>query len=220
MDIDKYIAQLPMRAVKPRADGSFTVMPLMSQGRISTEHFVAVSDAVREYGLSIRVTAGQKIVIDGVSEEHLKDVVERISPVGDVHKYRVAACLGNTGCKFGQQDSMAMAVKLESFLDGYQLPTKLKSSVSGCSMCCAESMIRDIGLIGRNSGWTVSFGGNGGRRVRQADVLAQDISDAEAFELIGKVLDFYSKNAKGKERTARFVERVGIDAIKDAVSCE
>ncbi|WP_239057884.1 nitrite reductase [Pseudodesulfovibrio sp. JC047] len=214
----EYIEKLPMRAVKPRGDGSFTVVPRMSQGQISAQQLADIQNVVEEYGLSgIRVTAGQRIMIDGISASILQDVVEKVGPVGDVFPYKVHSCLGTTGCKLAMQDSMGLAERLEEFLKNYSLPTKLKSSVSGCSMCCAESMIRDIGLIGRKSGWIVSFGGNGGKRVRQGDVLAKDIPEAEAFEIIGKALDFYAKNAKPKERTARFVERVGVDAIKRAV---
>ena len=107
--------------------------------------------------------------------------------------------------------------KLEKFLNGFDLPTKLKAGVAGCSMCCSESLVRDVGLIGKKHGWTVAFGGNAGKRVREADILAENVSEETAFDIIHKALDFYSKNAKVKERTARFVRRVGIDAVKEAV---
>ena len=119
---------------------------------------------VEEYGLAgIRLSTGQRVLIDGVPADVLSEVIEKIGPVGDVHKHNVQACLGTTGCRLGQQDSMALAAELETFLNDFRFPTKLKSSVSGCSMCCAESMIRDVGLLGKKNGWTVSFGGNGGR---------------------------------------------------------
>lgn len=218
MELKEYIEQLPMGAVRPRSDGSFSVSPRMSQGQLPAEQLVAISAVVEEYGLAgVRLTAGQKLMIDGVPADILQDVIAKIGPVGKLHKYGVQACLGNTGCKLGQQDSMGVAAELEQYLDQFDLPTKLKSSVSGCPMCCAESMIRDVGLIAQKSGWTVSFGGNGGKRSRQGDVLAKRISKEEAFDVIGKTLAFYAENAKGKERTARFVERVGIEAVKETV---
>ncbi len=84
-------------------------------------------------------------------------------------------------------------------------------------MCCSESLVRDVGLIGKKKGWTVFFGGNAGKRVREADILAEDVSGEKALEILGRALEFYSENAKAKERTARFVERVGIDVVKEAV---
>ena len=173
---------------------------------------------MQEHGLAgVRLTAGQRLMIDGVPEEALKAVVATVGLVGDINKYKAQACLGVVGCKLGQQDSMATADRLEEFLKGFTLPAKLKASVSGCSMCCAESMIRDVGLFGKKHGWTVSFGGNGGKRVRQGDILAENVSEQEAFGIIGKALAFYGEHGKVKERTARFVERVGIDAVRQAV---
>lgn len=218
MELEEYIKQLPKRAVRPRPDGSFTVVPSTPLGKISAEQLNAINEAVRKYDLpGIRITAAQQVMIDAVSGDNVRDVVEMVGEVGNKYRYRVQGCIGNTGCKFGQQDSLTVAEELQDFLNDFKLPTKLKSSVSGCSMCCAESMIRDVGLTGRKAGWTVSFGGNGGKRSRQADVLARDVSKDEAFEIIRKALDFYSENAKVKERTARFVERVGMDAVRAAV---
>jgi len=207
-----------MRAVKPRQDGTFTVVPRMSQGKLAADQLIAIAKTVEEYGLAgIRLSTGQRVLIDGVPADILPAVIEKVGPVGDVYKHKVQACIGTVGCNLGQQDSMAVAAALEEFLKDYKLPTKLKSSASGCSMCCGESMIRDVGLVGKKHGWTVSFGGNGGKRARQADVLARDVSREKAFEIIGKALDFYAANAKVKERTARFVERVGIEAVKEAI---
>jgi NAD(P)H-nitrite reductase large subunit len=102
-------------------------------------------------------------------------------------------------------------------LADFSLPAKLKTGVSGCPMCCAESLVRDVGLFGRKHGWTVAFGGNGGKRVRQGDILAENVSEEEAFQIIRRALAFYAEHGKRKERTARFVERVGVEAVREAV---
>lgn len=218
MELKEYIKQLPMRAVRPRPDGSYTIVPRTTLGNISADRLAVINEVVRKYNLpGVRITAAQQVMIDGVSADDVRDVVEMLGEVGSKYKYRVQGCLGKPDCKFGQQDAMTMAEELMEFLNGFKLPFKLKSAVSGCSMCCAESMIRDVGMTGKKNGWTVSFGGNGGKRSRQADVLAEDVTKEQAFDIIRKALDFYSENAKVKERTARFVERVGIDAVKEAV---
>ncbi len=217
MELQEYIEQLPMKAVRARQDGTYTVSPRMRQGKVSADQLAAIAEVVSEYGLpGVRLSAGQRVLVDGVPGNVLREVVEKIGPVGDVYRSKVQACLGTGGCKLGQQDSMGAAAALEEFLKDRKFTIKLKSSASGCPMCCAESMIRDVGLIGRKKGWTVSFGGNGGRRARKGDILAVDVSREEAFAVIGRALDFYAENAKNKERTARFVERVGIDAVKKA----
>ena len=168
MELREFIEQLPKRAVVAKKDGTYTVVPRMSQGIVDAGHLAAIARVVEEYGLpGIRVSTGQRLLLDGVSGDILAEVVDRIGPVGDLLRNKVSACLGAPGCSLGQQDSMGAAAGLEEFLKDRTFTIKLKSSASGCPMCCAESMIRDVGLIGRKNGWTVSFGGNGGRRGAQ-----------------------------------------------------
>lgn len=218
MDIEEYIKTLPKGSVRPRRDGTYTVVPRMRLGQMDADLLHAVSRAVREHGLpGVRLAASQRMMIDNVPGEALKAVVEAVGLVGDCCAHKVQPCLGAAGCRLGQQDSMGAADRLERMLAGFTLPAKLKTGVSGCPMCCAESMARDVGLFGRKHGWTVAFGGNAGKRVRQADVLAVDVTEEEAFGIISRALAFYAGHGKVKERTARFVERVGIDAVKQAI---
>lgn len=218
MNMEEYIKTLPKGAVRPRKDGTYTVVPRMRLGQMDADLLQAVSRAVREHGLpGVRLAASQRMMIDNVPGEALRDVVEAVGLVGDCYAYKVQPCLGAAGCKLGQQDSIGAADRLERMLAGFTLPAKLKTGVSGCSMCCAESMARDVGLFGRKHGWTVSFGGNAGKRVRKADILAEDVTEAEAFVILSRALAFYAEHGKVKERTARFVERVGIDAVKQAI---
>ena len=86
--------------------------------------------------------------------------------------------------------------------------------MSGCQFCCAESFVRDIGLIGKKSGWTVTFGGNAGNRARVGDVIGTDLANTEAIELLKRCIDYYSANGKKKERASRFMQRVGVEEFK------
>ena len=129
----------------------------------------------------------------------------------------VQACPGTEVCKFGIRDSLGFGIKIEKILADQDQPAKLKIGVSGCQFCCAENYVRDIGLMGKKNGWTLSFGGHSGNKARVGDILAEDISDDEAVELIQKCLLFYNANAKKKERTSRFIERIGVDEFKKAV---
>jgi NAD(P)H-nitrite reductase large subunit len=218
MNMEEYIEGLPKGAVRPRKDGTYTVVPRMRLGRLDADLLDAVNRAVREYGLAgVRLAASQRLMIDNVPGAALKGVVEAVGLVGDCYTYKVQGCRGSAGCKLGQQDSLATADRLEKMLADFTLPAKLKSGVSGCPMCCAESLVRDVGLFGRKRGWTVTFGGNGGKRVRAGDVLAENVSEEEAFRVIRRALAFYARDGKVKERTARFVERVGLDAVKAAI---
>jgi NAD(P)H-nitrite reductase large subunit len=108
-------------------------------------------------------------------------------------------------------------MRLEERFRNRELPAKLKIGVSGCPFCCAESHLRDIGVFGKKNGWTFIVGGNAGGRPRVGDVLAQDVSADRVEDLCERFLNFYRKHSRKKERTARFVERVGVEAVRAAV---
>ncbi|MEF2232063.1 MAG: nitrite reductase [Pseudodesulfovibrio sp.] len=212
---------LPEVALPQAGKGLYSVTPRMPLGRITPDQLAIINSMVHDFRLpGVRVTAGQRLKIQGIPEDRVREVIARLGPVGEFCKYYVQACPGTTACRMGMRDSMTMGERLETFLNTVDLPCKLKCGVSGCSMCCTESFVRDVGLVGRKKGWTVLFGGNAGRRVRVADELARDIPDGEALAAIAKALDFYAREGKRNERTARFVERVGIEAVRAAVAGE
>lgn len=219
MEINEFVATLPKHAVAQKGKGMYSIMARTPMAEITPEQFNTINSVIQEFGLAgVRITGRQRLQLKGIPEDKVQAVVERLGGVGEVCKYIVQSCVGSTSCRFGMRDSIAMASKLEDFLNTLNLPAKLKSGVAGCSMSCAESYVRDVGLVGKKSGWTVLFGGNAGKGVRKGDVLAEGVSDDEALKVIGKALDFYTENAKKKERTARFVERVGVEAVIEAVS--
>jgi NAD(P)H-nitrite reductase large subunit len=219
MEIQEFIATLPNGACRPCGKGMYSLVARTTLGDVSAEQLNVINDVVQEFGLpGLRVTGRQQVQLLNIPQDKLKAVVERIGEVGTSSKYFVQACPGSKACRLGVQDSMAMGRKLEKLLNSYTLPSKLKSSVSGCSMSCAESYVRDVGLVGSAKGWTVLFGGNAGKGVRKGDVLATGVDGEEAFKIIGKALYFYAENTKKKERTARFVDRVGIEAVLEAVN--
>jgi len=108
-----------------------------------------------------------------------------------------------------------MGMEIEKLFENKDLPAKVKIGVSGCPFCCGESYVRDVGLIGKKKGWTVIFGGNSAGRPRIGDVLAENISKDEAIQMIKNCLQYYKDNAKKKERTARFITRVGIESLQE-----
>jgi nitrite reductase (NADH) large subunit len=131
----------------------------------------------------------------------------------------VKSCVGQTWCRYGVQDSVRMAIDLELRYRGLRSPHKLKSAVSGCQRECAEARGKDFGVIATANGWNLYVGGNGGATPRHADLLAQDLSDAELVRLIDRFLMFYIRTADRLERTSAWLERIegGLDHVRDVV---
>jgi len=117
-------------------------------------------------------------------------------------------------CKFANQDAIGMARAIDERFKDKTFPAKIKIGVSGCPRCCGESHTRDIGIMGTNKGWTILFGGNAGTRPRFADIIARNLSAADALDCAERLAEFYRTHAKSHERTARFMERVGMETIR------
>jgi NAD(P)H-nitrite reductase large subunit len=166
----------------------------------------------------VKLTSGQRFMLIGIPEKDLAAVYKDLGPLAEKEtapcvKY-VQTCLGTDVCTYGVQDSTALGLELEKKYHGITFPAKLKFGVSGCLRCCGESYVRDIGLVGTTNGWTVIFGGNSGRRPSIGTVVAEGLSRDDALDLVHRLLEYYQNNAEPKERTARFLERIGLERLK------
>ncbi|MGW8847003.1 nitrite reductase large subunit NirB [Streptomyces xiamenensis] len=207
-------------------NGSYSIVPRIPGGEITPERLIVIGEVARDFGLYTKITGGQRIDMFGARVDQLPAIWGRLVAAGfeSGHAYgkslrTVKSCVGSTWCRYGVQDSVRMAIDLELRYRGLRSPHKLKSAVSGCARECAEAMGKDFGVIATANGWNLYVGGNGGATPRHADLLAQDLSDAELVRLIDRFLMFYIRTADRLERTSVWLERIegGLDHVRDVV---
>jgi len=214
---------LPNGAILQRDKETYAIVPRIPVGLASAEVLRNIADVVDKYDIPIiKITSGHRLALVGMKGEDVdpiwQDLNMDVGRATELCLHYVQACPGNAVCKFGVQDSLGMGREIEEFFLGLHLPAKVKIGVSGCPFCCGESLVRDVGLFGKKKGWTVAFGGNSARRPRVADIMAEDLEKDEAILLVKKCLEYYAEKGKNKERTARFIERIGIDSFKEALA--
>lgn len=207
---------------QPRPEAIRPLVPRLPLGLVTPEQLEAFARAMRRYGIpQARLTSGQRLALPGVRPEDRAGLLAMLGLEEDGAAAHggglVQACPGAGGCKNGLQDTQSMALRLEALLSSLTLPAKVRAGISGCPRCCAESRVRDIGLAGGKSGWSVFFGGNAGARPRPGDELAAGLSDDAALELVERALAHYAALAGKNQRTARFVEAAGIEGIRKAL---
>ena len=203
-------------------DGTFSVIPRMWGGVTNAKELRAIADVVDKHAIpTVKLTGGQRIDMLGVRKENLPAVWRDLNEAGLVsgHAYgkalrTVKTCVGSEWCRFGTQDSTAMGIALEKMTWGSWHPHKVKLAVSGCPRNCAEATIKDFGVVAVENGWELHIGGNGGIKVRATDFLCKVATEAEVLEYCGAFLQLYREEARYLERTAPFVERVGLDYVK------
>jgi nitrite reductase (NADH) large subunit len=207
-------------------DGTYSVIPRMWGGTTSASELRAIADVVDKYSIpTVKVTGGQRIDLLGVRKEQLPDVWRDLNAAGMVsgHAYgkalrTVKTCVGSEWCRFGTQDSTAMGIDLEKMTWGSWTPHKTKMAVSGCPRNCAEASIKDFGVIATEQGWDLLVGGNGGITVRVTDLLAKVKTREEVLEYAAAFMQLYREEARYLERTAPWIERVGIEHVKTSLA--
>lgn len=206
-------------------DGTYSVVPRMFGGLCTADDLRTIADVSDKYQVpEMKVTGGQRIDLFGIKKEQLPAMWKDLSDAGFVsgHAYgkamrTVKTCAGKTWCRFGTQNSTGLGVQLEELTWGSWMPHKYKLAVSGCPRNCAEATIKDFGVVCVDSGYELHVGGNGGIKVRVTDLLCKVETEQEVLEYCGAFTQKYREDAHYLERTAPWVERVGLSVIKQAV---
>jgi nitrite reductase (NADH) large subunit len=203
-------------------DGTFSVVPRMWGGITNSAELRRIADVADKYKIPmVKVTGGQRIDLLGVKKEDLPAVWKELDmPSG--HAYgksirTVKTCVGSEFCRFGTQNSTQMGIDLEKMLFNMYSPHKVKLAVSGCPRNCAESGIKDVGVIGVDSGWEIYVGGNGGIKTEVAQFLCKVATHDEVMEYSGAFLQLYREEARYLDRTVHWIARVGMDYVKQQV---
>jgi nitrite reductase (NADH) large subunit len=203
-------------------DGTYSVIPRMWGGETTASELRRIADVVDKYRIpTVKVTGGQRIDLLGVKKEDLRNVWQDLGmPSG--HAYAkalrtVKTCVGSEWCRFGTQDSTQMGKDLERALWRMYAPHKVKLAVSGCPRNCAESGIKDVGVIGVDSGWEIYVGGNGGIKTEAGQFFCKVKTSEEVLEYSGAFLQLYREEGWYLERTVHYVHRVGLDYVKKKI---
>ncbi|MGI9033018.1 MAG: nitrite reductase large subunit NirB [Acidimicrobiales bacterium] len=207
-------------------DGTYSVVPRVPGGEITPDQLIAIGTIAKEFSLYTKITGGQRIDMFGARVDQLPHIWARLMAVGmeSGHAYgkalrTVKSCVGKTWCRFGVQDSTALAVELELRYRGLRAPHKVKAAVSGCTRECAEAQSKDFGVIATEKGWNVYVCGNGGMRPQHGVLLAADIDRETVIRYVDRFLMFYVRTADRLERTAVWFNRLegGIDYLRRVV---
>ncbi|MHA7986874.1 nitrite reductase large subunit NirB [Rathayibacter sp. CAU 1779] len=207
-------------------DGSYSVVPRIPGGEITPQKLAVIAAVAEEYGLYTKITGGQRIDLFGARLDQLPDIWRKLVDAGfeSGHAYgkalrNVKSCVGSTWCRFGVQDSVGMAIRLELRYRGLRAPHKLKIGVSGCARECAEARGKDVGVIATAEGWNLYVGGNGGLQPAHAQLLATDLDDETLIRYIDRYLVYYIRTADRLQRTARWIEDIdgGLEHVRGVV---
>jgi len=206
-------------------DATYSVIPRMWGGGTTPQELRAIADAAEKFGVqTVHVTGGQRIALYGLKKEELPEIWGDLNKAGLVsgHAYgkalrTVKTCVGKEWCRFGTQDSTQLGIDLEKMTWGSWTPHKFKMAASGCPRNCAEATIKDFGVVCVDSGYELHVGGNGGVKVRATDLLCHVETAEQVLEYCAAFMQLYREQAHYLERTAPWLERVGLTYVKEKI---
>jgi nitrite reductase (NADH) large subunit len=206
-------------------DGTYSVVPRIWGGVTTPQQLRAIADVAEKFKVpTVKITGGQRIDLLGIQKKDLPAVWKDLNSAGMVsgHAYgkalrTVKTCVGSEWCRFGVQDSTTLGIRMEEMTWGSWTPAKVKMAVSGCPRNCAESTIKDLGVIAVDSGWELHVGGNGGIKVRVSELLCKVATQEEVLEYCGAFMQLYRNQARYRERTAHWIERVGLAFVQEQI---
>lgn len=167
----------------------------------------------------IRFTPGNQLSLSGFDESRKKELIKKLAnfmrPMPTNGISSIHSCTECTTCDKTTSDTTQITAQLENLILPAPMPAKIKVAVAGCKRCCTMPLVRDIGLIPVGNKWRLFFGGNGGRNPRIADIIADNLHQSEAIDLIQKCLTVYQKLADQNMRTSTFIEQIGLNNFRD-----
>jgi nitrite reductase (NADH) large subunit len=203
-------------------DGTYSVIPRMYGGVTNPDQLRKIADVADKYKVPmVKLTGGQRIDLLGVKKEDLTNMWADLDmPSGYAYGKSirtVKTCVGSEFCRFGTQNSTQLGIDIEKAFDHMWAPHKVKFAVSACPRNCAESGIKDVGIIGVDSGWELYVGGNGGIKTEAGQFLCKVKTAEEVLEYSGAFIQIYREEARYLDRTVHWIERVGLEYVKQRV---
>jgi len=194
-------------------DGTYSVVPRVPGGEITADKLIILGQVAKEFNLYTKITGGQRVDLFGARLDQLPDIWTQLVDAGfeTGHAYgkslrTVKSCVGNNWCRYGVDDSVGLALRLEDRYKGVRSPHKIKMGVSGCTRECAEAQSKDFGIIATENGWNLFVCGNGGMTPRHGDLFATDLDTDTVVKYIDRIIMFYIKTADKLQRTSKWRE--------------
>jgi len=216
---DRYLANI-------QKGGTYSVVPRVPGGEITPEKLIVLGQVAKKFNLYCKITGGQRIDLFGARVDQLPDIWEDLIRAGfeSGHAYgkamrTVKSCIGTSWCRYGVQDSVKLAIRIENRYKGIRAPHKMKAAVSGCIRECAEAQNKDFGVIATEKGWNVYLCGNGGAKPQHAQLLAQDIDEETVIKYLDRFIMYYIRTADPLTRTAAWLNKLegGFEYLKEVI---
>jgi len=219
--------------VHAQKDGLYYVGLNVPVGRMSGEQFVEAGRLAEQYGSDVRLATDQNLVITGVAEDRIDDLLsepllERFSPKPGAFERGVVACTGSEFCRFGIVETKIRAVEWAREMDervGDVGQEAVRMHFSGCSASCAQPQIGDVGFRGETAktrtsiveGVDIGLGGSLGRDAAFIDWVEGAKPTDEVPDALVSVFERFKEEGREGERFHEWARRKKNKELREAL---
>ena len=215
-------------------DGKFNFGLYISAGRIKDvpgyRMKSAIQMAVARLKLQIQVTADQDLIFLNMSERERFEFIHIMKSFGintsrprPLYR-RALACPALPTCSLALTESERnfphLMRDLQRLLEKHELESRAPLlRMTGCPNGCARPYSAEIGIVGQqNGGKYALFLGGLSQGTRIGKIAAQKILLNELPIMLERLFIFWKHESVGDERLGDFVNRVGIDVVKQILA--
>lgn len=199
---------------------TYGITPHIPGGFITTDIMQKIVDVAKKYDGVLKLTSGQRILITNLKEENLPSIWDELGMEPAVKTQNsvknVEMCPAGY-CKRSKYNTIGTGMKLSRKYQWMEMPCRTKIGVAGCRNACGSVYSKDVGVIADKTGFLVTAGGSAGYNPRIADIIAQDITENEALNLVDNIFKYYQEAAEPGEKLGFFIDRVGITRFNEEV---
>lgn len=169
----------------------------------------------------IELTTFQQLIIQ-VPEDNLEQIRNELEIIG-LSCYSVGnyvKSLRTCGfCKGAEEEGMPVAIELNNRIAGKEVPFTLRPAYTGCPTACGEPLVNDIGVIKQRDAYDLYLGGKAnGLDAQTGQLFKNNLQPDELYKLVDQIIDVYAKNGKKREKFSKFLNRFGIDQLKQQLN--
>lgn len=198
----------------------FGITPHIPGGFITPENLEKIAIVAKRYNGVIKITSGQRILITNLEESDLPLIWEELGMMPAVKTQNsvknIEMCPAGF-CKRAKHNTIGIGMRLSKRYHWAEMPCRTKIGVAGCRNACGSVYSKDVGIIADKTGFMVTVGGSGGYNPRMSDIIAIDLTEKAAENLVDIIFEYYKENAEAGEKLGFFIDRIGIEKFKSDV---
>jgi dissimilatory sulfite reductase (desulfoviridin) alpha/beta subunit len=183
--------------------------------KLNPKQLAVIAELMND-GDELELTTFQQLYIE-VPESKVEFVKEKFKEVG-LSCYSVGNFVKSLRtcnfCKGEEEEGMPVAKELNRRITGKPVPFTLKIAYTGCPIGCGEPMLSDIGVMKFKDHYNLYVGGKAkGREAEVGYLLKENLTPAELYDTVEKIIATYSRIGKKRETFFKFWKRVGKDQL-------